>query len=155
MEHESPRRARSLAVLLAFGLLSPLVTAHAGGQEREPDRGHRSLPPFGAKVVTEHVPVLPIPGIWRAPARREAPKPEAVRNRMGFRAAPNEATARKSTSAPAKPGRAPAKTADANRSVRTVPLVAPERVKPADVTCGPVGRCSRPVTTRARWRSSA
>ena len=56
--HESWRRSALILLLLAF---AAVPAAHAGGQEREASGGQVRVPStFGAKVVTEHVPVLPV-----------------------------------------------------------------------------------------------
>jgi len=115
------RRARWSLGLIAAGLLIAAIPAHGGGQEREPVRGHHALPPFGAKVVTEHVPVLPIPGIWKAPARRVVSK--EVERKMGFR----PPSPKPESCADWKP--TPAK----KPAPRVVPLPAPVAAKPADV----------------------
>jgi len=115
------RRAPGLLRLSILGLLIAAVPAHAGGQKREPERGHRVLPPFGAKVVTEHVPVLPIPGIWRAPAVRTEPKPKVVAKRMGFRA-PDEKPVTKPAPKPVKKPAPPVE-----------PAIAPSVTRPADI----------------------
>ena len=79
------------SVFIAGTLLAAVAAAAlAGGQERDASRGQEVPPTFGAKVVTEHVPVLPLPHLWRRPAK-EAKKEEHVATRMGFRhEEPNE-----------------------------------------------------------------
>ena len=92
--HASQGRSALIAGVL---LVAAAAAALAGGQERESFRGQKIPPVFGAKVVTEHVPVLPPPFLWKIPPKSVPSKDVAAR--MGFRV-----ERRKAPEAPVKPG---------------------------------------------------
>ena len=78
--HASQRWSALIAGVL---LAAAAAAALAGGQERESFRGQKIPPVVGAKVVTEHVPVLPLPFLWKNLPKSVPPKDVAAR--MGFR----------------------------------------------------------------------